>query len=448
MSKRLTNKRALGRPRTKTVVFVCQPFPAHLYPHAPLMKAFEAQGWTAVLATPDKLALTAEQYRLTHVTAGIEWAVGKVADSVARRLLTDGNDAFCAEAFGHLANATKTMYPDLLRIVQELDADLIVTEPSALAGYLVGEKLGVPVIASDNGLVRLVHDLWRPVMVPRLNEARAMFGLRPEPKGSVPGHFNTLIVPTVQELLLGDLDLPGFVGFQHQNPVSKGWRLPDGVFTNPKVTKIYAMFGSTGSSIPAWRDIFDNSNRIAIAAAAALGDKVELFISVGKGNVGKYADLRGLTEDEAGPYAYRARGTGNVWVTARTAQPLALELADIALLHGGYGGLREDLTAGTPAVWAPNQTDQPDNAKRMSRNNLGVYLPNPRFATVDDMTRAIREVIARKDEISGNLHALNGRIAMLPTVEQLVRGIDLCLELGDDTFRALKRPAAGAAGGR
>jgi N-glycosyltransferase len=420
------------------ILFTCHPFGAHLYPHAPVIKQFEAQGHEVKLATPDKLAQTARDYGIQHVPAGRDWTADPaVRAGVARSLLAKGNDAFCRASFAHLARAARSMALDVLEIARDWRSDLIVTDIAEFGGSFAGEKLGIPVITSDNGLARLVHDLHGPVMRPILDEIRRDLGLGPEPEGA-PSSFKTVLTPVPKQLLLPDLEIPGLVSFRHENPQPLDERLPHGAFESGE-TKVYAMFGSTGSTVPEWRPIFDNSIRTAIQAMA--GGPYDVLISVGRGNVAKYADFEGL-EDDLGGRAVPARGAKNVMVVAHTVQPLALERADVGLLHAGFGSLREALAGGTPALYMPNQTDQPSNARLLEANGLGLRL-DPRAATPEDVAAKVQELVERHPEFSANIARFQEQMWGLPSLAELTEAVARALEVGDLEFRYWRRQLAG-----
>ena len=400
------------------ILYTAHTWEAHIRPHEPWIRAQIAQGHDVRLAAPAHLGNVAAEYGVPFVAAGEDWTTDpRYADQVPRLLVTEGNAEFNRVLFTEAFPLTaKGMAQGIMRLADEgWRPDIIMHDLSEDGARMAAELLGVPSVALDNGLARLKFEL-HPQIKPTLDQIRAELGLPPEPEGQ-PASFGTVLTPAHPDLLLGDI--PGVIGYRHENPVRPGATLPDWVAERGDRDLVYQMLGRSGSDYPEWQAMFADSNGKAIAALSEVAG-IEVLASVGEGNVEQY-------EGVAGP---------NVHVVDRAAQPEALREAALFLGHAGFGSLREAIEAGIPTVWLPNSTDQPDNAERLAAQGLGVAI-DWRTATSDDIRDAITYVLDHREEFADRVAAIRDLTHELPSLVTVTDAIGEALEMGDPALGAV-----------
>lgn len=383
---------------------VAEGLPTHVIRLAPIGKKLQEQGHEVVLIAPEKYRAMAVRYRLPFRPAGTDWA-GQAAPELFRILRgPGGNAAFNRRGFQYVAEEAATMTPDVVRIASEERFDALIHDCSAFAASLAGEVLGIRSISVNNGLAPLIVELHDEIIRPKLNEVRAELGLAEEP-ARIPASFRELWTFLPKGLFLGAAEIPGAVEIQPEKPAPVG-RRPDGDL------ELYAMVGASGRENEDYAQILHHSNEVVVRALTATGRNAA--IGVGMDNVERYAAI-------AGP---------NVKVLGYTAQPLFLDAADVAVLHGGYGGVNDALGSdapaqgwrtweGTPAVYLPNSTDQFANAEALEQHGLGLAIPSQE-ATVDDVAERIEHIFANPEQYGAAMGEMRAEIGDLPTLDDVV----------------------------
>jgi hypothetical protein len=385
------------------VLFTSQPFVTHVRPHERWAKRCIARGHDVRLAAPAPLAaIIRGAYRIPHLPAGVDWTTDRrVQEALTRTLIQAGNDAFSRMLFrDYMAGmSVLPMAKAILETARVWMPDVIIHDCSEFGGYVAGQVLGVPTISSDNGLARIIYELHADCIRPMLTEHRRALGLGAEPE--TPGSYaHMLATPAPRDFLLGGLSIPALRCYRHENPSRFGERLPGWIDELPAGTPfIYVMLGSTGYCAPRLTPLFEHANRIVLDALARF--PCAALVSVGKGNVGKY---------ESQP--------SHIQVVEYAAQPLALQRAKLFIGHGGFGGLRESIHAGTPMLLLPQFADQRPNAEQVAARGLGLML-DPTTATEGDVRNACEELLA--DAAYGAaVEALRLEMAHLPPLATLV----------------------------
>jgi len=131
---------------------------------------------------------------------------------------------------------------------------------------------------------------------------------------------------------------------------------PDAVIPrDPKKKLVYCSFGSQTNRYQNGRQIFCH-----IIEAFMNKPEWELIIAVGKD---LEADLSSL---------YKA---DNIRITGFAPQLDILRVADLAIIHGGLGGIKECIYFGVPMIILPFDTDQFGNAWLVETHSIGVQYP-------------------------------------------------------------------------
>jgi zeaxanthin glucosyltransferase len=101
-----------------------------------------------------------------------------------------------------------------------------------------------------------------------------------------------------------------------------------------------------------------------------------------------------------------ARVPGNVALREWVPQCSALNAADLAVVAGGLGTVKECILAGTPlVVVSPRHADKPGNAARVAYHELGARLPAAELSP-RQLARAIDQVWASRDRHRANMAAI------------------------------------------
>jgi len=406
------------------ILYTAHTWEAHIRPLKPWIDAQREQGHEVMLAVPEHLVHVAEEYGVPYVQSGSDWVSDPETNArVPLMLVQEGNDAFNRELFTQCFPQTaKGMAEAVVGLAEGgWRPDIIMHDISEDGGRMAAELLGVPSVALDNGLARLKYQL-HPEIKPVLDQTRAELGLPPEPEDR-PASFEHVLTPAPPSLLLGDLPISTLVGYRHENPVRPGETLPESVEQRGDQRFVYQMLGRSGSDYPEWKPMFAESNASAIEALSDT-DGIVALVSVGEGNVAQYADI-------TGPH---------VEVVERTAQPAALEQADLFIGHAGFGSIREAIEAGVPTLWLPNSTDQPDNAERLQALGLGIRLD--RTASPAEIKQTMEYMLEHRDEFAERVAQARDETHALPSLSEITERLDRALQLGDTELRALHEPPA------
>lgn len=103
-----------------------------------------------------------------------------------------------------------------------------------------------------------------------------------------------------------------------------------------------------------------------------------------------------------------SRLPGNVRLIDFIRHADALPYASLAIIHGGLGVIKDCIHFRVPMLVLPQRWDQPDNAVRVMRNQLGLTIPPP--FQPDKIALAVRALISNKD-IAERILYMNGVFA-------------------------------------
>ncbi|MFE5341358.1 hypothetical protein ACFQ80_14090 [Isoptericola sp. NPDC056578] len=168
-----------------------------------------------------------------------------------------------------------------------------------------------------------------------------------------------------------------------------------------------------------------------------LANKLAL-VTLGAGNINNIVDTQGL-------FVGAVQGLGPEWRAVVTTPPIAdssgvdeaIEVSafplaryamafDFAVSATGYNSYHEWLVAGLPAIWVPNRNtitdDQDARAEFAERESLGLNVPEPTAASVDEAVRTmgaaeVRRKIRRRAE---DLPRINGATRAAAAIAELL----------------------------
>jgi UDP:flavonoid glycosyltransferase YjiC (YdhE family) len=345
------------------VLFTAVPLHGHFYPMVPLAHAFRAAGHEVLVATPLSLvdAVTA---------AGLPAAVTGPALGFADILMVDRQGrpvppargpaemlASAGKAWGRLA--ARTLAPTE-KLVDAWKPDLVVAEPSELAGPVVAALRGIPWARHNWGVTSLPGSL--PFTAAELAGELAELGLEalPEPDA---------VVKVVPADIAGQEDPDGLP--TRYVPYNGSGVLPDWALVKRARPRILLTFGSLVPHMR-FRDFVGILGQLA-AGLPALGADIVVGVDPA------FAGALGTLPD-------RVISVG--W------QPLnlALPACDLLIHHGGSGSMMTALSCGVPQLALPANADQFVNAFTLAGVGAGRMLM-PDGVTVDAVLAEARELL-------------------------------------------------------
>ncbi|WP_020673750.1 nucleotide disphospho-sugar-binding domain-containing protein [Amycolatopsis nigrescens] len=361
-------------------------WPTHVNQMIPLAWALRAAGHQVGIAVPPPIRDEAAGSGLP-VTA-----VGTDAGSLARfQALVAGEHTGPAgppgvprsvEIFSGLADA---MADDLLAHARGWRPDVIISDPSAYAGMLVGAALGVPVLR---------HPWFADVMgflsVKEAVRAAELAALTPIADRLGAGSFELLGTATIDPCPPSmRLPVPGRrqpIRYVPYHGVHTG-DVPKSLLRKGKRPRVCLTWGTTVGRI--------DPARVPLArlAAALASAGMEPVVAVA-------ADQAGLL----GPMP------GGVVVAESVRLSELLASCDVVVGHGGAGTIMSGLLNGLPQLAVPLLPDHRFNTGRLVASGAGLSIEAPE-ATGDAVLDAVRELLedgayrARAGELAAEIEA-------------------------------------------
>jgi UDP:flavonoid glycosyltransferase YjiC (YdhE family) len=369
------------------VLFCVNPGRGHLHPVVPLAWALRTAGHDVrVAAAPAAVAAVAAagliavpvgpDVRLSRVSRARPGVPGTVGEEARKRMAATG---------GRFARLAEAGLDDLVAFGRAWRPDLVVHEPTAVAGPLVGAVLGVPAVWHRWGV-----DIAWPVVEAATEHLRplyARFGLTYD--GPAP---DLVLDPCPPGLQLDGLPAATRVRYL---PYDGGGALPPDLPDGPAgLVTLGTMADETG--LLAIR-------RIA-AAMAGLG--VTPLVAVPPDQVAALGDLPGARPVVSVPLH------------------LLLERVVVAVNHGGSNSAMNGVNRGLPQLVVPHLPDGQVTADQLARAGAGVHLPMSE-ATPDAVTTALTDLLsddsfaAAAGKLRDEMHALPMPAAVVPRLAEV-----------------------------
>ncbi|OZM71844.1 glycosyl transferase [Amycolatopsis antarctica] len=403
------------------VLLTCLPLYSHLVPAViPAARALGRAGHQVAVATAPAMAGELGRAGIEHLP------LPNVIDLA--RFLTDpaytnlpGMPGAVTEAGGHRSAAAepsvsrarsdpgegvrayagplaRIFAEDLLDAAPRWQPDVIVRECNEFGGYLAAERLGLPQAVLD---ISPFSARNLPAVRDILNAQRAGLGLDTVDTPGRPDR--TLLAALVpQQWYPDDIRLPS----------ARSYRLDD---TGPGAIALDPAFANLPDDRPL---VLAGLGTVALQAIPEAPKLLELLVAA----LGELP-CTGVVALGPGfdPADWTGPRPGNVRLTSFAPQPQLLHSADLFLSHGGFGGVREALRAGTPMAVLPLFGDQQDNADRVAELGLGTRL-DP--AVVD--ATSLAEACARLLDDPAPRHraaSMSRRMLACPGTEALAEDI-------------------------
>lgn len=322
------------------------PGDGHLNPMLPLARAL-AEHHEVMFAGAPCFAPMVSAAGFRQVPAGKDWLLRDLGlHYPAAAPLTGEARTDAAYRYAFMGEAARELAPDLVRVIEEEGADVVLSDAANFAGAIAAEAAGVPhaelAVASLSG-----NRDWVRRYLPLLDDLRALVGLPPDPDLSEP--WRHLLLSSVPRLFYGDADLP---------PTFTPVRMDD---YPPEVP-------------PPWLAELPRRPTVYATLGTVQNRRPEVFGAIAEGLSGEDLNLvmtTGANQDpgEIGPIPENAR------VERFLPQLGVLPACSAVICHGGSGTLRAAAWFGLPMVLVPMSADQPANARIFEGLGSAVTVP-------------------------------------------------------------------------
>jgi UDP:flavonoid glycosyltransferase YjiC (YdhE family) len=347
------------------ILFCSTGLAGHFNPLVPFIDAARARGDDVLVVVPTSFVSVVQELGLAHVESAPPDPVqskelwkraARVSHKLAARLL-DG------EFFGRLTTAA--MLPAVESACDSFSPDLILREPCAYAGAVVGVRRGIPhaqvaisTAQTEWSVVDLVSPILDDFQTGMEEVLRSTFYISRFPSSLDPSPF------------------PNTVRYREAEEHEDTWA--DAPWAQSTMPLLYVTLGSITGSLDTAAPAF----RRALEAVEGLG--VQVLLTTGHGFERKL--LGPLPED--------------VYVEHWVPQQQVFAHATAVLCHGGSGTTYGALAAGLPIVFTPMFADQRTNARLIAGAGAGVVVdvgrksePGFRTIEIEDVPRIRRAVI-------------------------------------------------------
>jgi UDP:flavonoid glycosyltransferase YjiC (YdhE family) len=390
------------------VLFTCLPGTGSLRPLLPLSHALRSQGHDVALCSAPALRPAAERERLPFFAAGLDWdtsdpryievlceAAGGLTLpplSGMARLNWVTNELFIGAAGAH-------MLPDVVRIIGDWSADVVVRQSLEYSGCIAAERLNLPhasiADAAHSALDRR-HDV-----AASLDRLRSSVGLPDDPDAAMVYRFLHLCF-TPSRFDGPDAGYPPTACFlRHTNPTA------------------------TEERLPSWVDAIDARPTVLVSMGTVFHRTAGIYEAVLDGLRDEPVNLLVAAGFDQDPERF-GKQPPNVRVEPYLPVAALLPRCDLLVTHGGFNSVKESLAAGVPMVVVPISADQPYSAERCAALGVGIAL-GPEERTASDIRRAARTVLAdhaytrRAREMQREMEALPGPDHAVALLEVLHR---------------------------
>lgn len=366
-------------------LFTTQPGSGHWRVLAPFARELAHSGVEVRFATAPwyRQWIVAEGFDCVAVGSERHWAEATASNSQRESSEAPGQSATVWTEVFVKRRAADTL-PDLLRLCESWQPDVIVRDLTEFGGYLAGELLEIPHAAVQVGAYR---PALQRLIAPELNRLRRALGLAPDPDLASLYRY-LLISPVPPAFHSAPQALPPttyHVQFEPFDEV-RGVELPVWIDQLGDRPTIYATLGSAyNDSVATFEAIRDAFVDVDVNLIMTIGDKDPMLL----GNVPDHIRIeRYIPQSRIFPYC------------------------DAVICHGGFSTVLTAIRFGLPMVIMPIAADQPDNALRCEQLGIAkVLMPEERKpATIHGAAWSI----LRTESFRNNAEALQLKMRSQP----------------------------------
>lgn len=384
------------------ILFTCVPGFGHFHPMVPLAQALLRAGHQVAFATAERFC------RRVVEPAGFRAFAAGLSPLVVheRTMQLEGTGEpteadvwrFGARMFAEVAAPAKV--PDLVRILRDWDADLVIHDMTDFAAPVAAAACDIPWASHSFGALQ-PEEFW-DVAAEVIAPTWQAWEVEPGPLG---GMFRSLYL---------DVCPPSFQSSMIERvPVARPMRPV--TFDNPN-----------DENLPRWVDELPPGPTVYVTLGTVANHTPEVFETVLAGMGNRPANVIvtvGPDRDpgELGPLP------PNVHVEAYLPQSLLFPSCDVVVCHGGSGTTLAALACGLPLLALPQEANQFWNAERTASLGAGEVL-RPDQLTASAVETAVADLLedpsyrARARLLAAEIDAMPSPDAIVPALEALPGG--------------------------
>ncbi len=376
-------------------LFTCVAATGHFHPLVPFARALVEAGHEVAFATHAAIAPLVQRAGFQHLPAGAD-PTGREGAAVLGEMsaLPPAEQKVFAAPRLFADVLAPAMATDLLAVLEDWPADLLVHDNTEIAAGLVAERLGLP-HAAISVVATGIDPTVRAAIAEPVAALRAAHGLPPDP---------------ALAMLRGDLAL-------HPFPPSFLDPVPGGPAAATYFVRPAPFDRSGDEGLPAWVDDLPARPTVYATLGTAFNGRADLFAAFLAGLRDEPVNLIVTVGRDQDPAQFGPQPS-HVRIARYIPQTLLFPRCDLVLTHGGSGTVMAALAHGLPLVLVPIAADQPDNAARCAALGVGRVV-EARDVTPQAVRDAVRGVLA---DPAYYRHAgrLRGEILRLPEAHHAV----------------------------
>ena len=380
------------------VLFVAFPADGHVRALLPLAVAATQAGHEVVFATGADGVPVAASSGLATMEVGTslaEWrreSARRFGDQMgadsAGRSLSGGREGWRRAIRAFALVYAPTMVDDILKVIGGWTPDLVVYDPAALAGAVVGRLLRVPCVIHGYGVLRPVEAL------DAFDVAAAPLW---EQYGVAPPKWTGLSDDIYFDPVPPSLQAPHAVLVPRLHKIRTVERPPPG--PQPDSPGVYVTFGTVFGDQALFRTVLSGISGIGVDVIATVGGRID--------------------PDDLGPQPDHVR------IERFIPQAEILGRVSAAVCHAGSGTLLGALAAGVPLVMVPQGADNFWNAEACLRAGAGSMVESAEVSpeSIGDAVRSVLE----DHSYAQQARDLANEIAALPSPRECLAALEIRL---------------------
>ncbi len=380
-------------------LFTCLPGYGDFFPLVPYGRALETAGHHVAFVTHADFLPVVERAGFDAFAGGAHILIDEGLAELRASWTTPLDQILHIYTLSLCNYLPERMIPDLLRIAEAWQPDIIIREWLEFGGCVAAELMDIPHAVA--GPMEFYPEHVERAFQPALDDLRQKFGLPSDPKGLMSHRYLTLaglppVWPGERELV------PPVTHFIRPDQFDDldGVSLPNWIADLPDRPTVHVSMGTVANTAPGNYETIVKGLR---------DEDLNLIVALG-------------TDRDASEFGPQPE---NVHFVPFIPHSLVLPHCDLMISHAGYGGTMACLLNGVPAVMLPVFGDQFRNAHRFASLGAGIAL-NPAQRTPGNVRDAVLAILhdpryrQHARDLQRQLQALPGLDHAIWLLEQLV----------------------------